>query len=69
MTRSGQISAGDIRGIYAEFIAIALDNDNMQLAKSVYAEAQIAFGYTTNDPDYASEKQYFEDRCKEMGLF
>ena len=69
MTRSGQISAGDIRGIYAEFIAIALDNDNMQLAKSGYAEAQIAFGYAVNTPDYASEKENFEEDCKSIGLF
>ena len=69
LTHSGQASASDFHNLYADIIAEALDNDNMQLAKSVYAEAQIAFGYTTNDPSYASEKQYFEDRCKEMGLF
>ncbi len=69
LTHSGEIYASDVHNIYADIIAEALDNDNMQLAKSVYAEAQIAFGYTTNDPDYASVKENFEEDCKSIGLF
>ena len=69
MTHSGQIIAAEVHYIYADIIAEALDNNNMQLAKSAYAEAQIAFGYTTNDPHYAFEKEQFEDDCKSMGLF
>ncbi len=69
LTHSGEIYASDVHNIYADIIAEALDNDNMQLAKSVYAEAQIAFGYTTNDPDYASVKKNFEEDCKSIGLF
>ena len=69
MTHSSELSADEIRDTYTQIIAAALDNDNMQLAKSIYAEAQIAFGYTTNDPDYASVKENFEEDCKSMGLF
>ena len=69
MLHSGQIDAVEIRYTYVDIIAYALDNDNMQLAKSAYAEAQIAFGYVANDPHYASAKESFEDDCKSMGLF
>ena len=69
MLQSGQIDIVDIHVTYINIIDDALVDDNIPLAKSAYAEAQIAFGYAVNSPDYASEKEYFEKDCKSIGLF
>ena len=69
MLQSGQIDIVDIHVTYINIIDDALVDDNIPLAKSAYAEAQIAFGYAANDPDYASVKENFEEDCKSIGLF
>lgn len=69
MLQSGQIDIVDIHVTYINIIDDALVDDNIPLAKSAYAEAQIAFGYAANDPDYASVKENFEEDCKHIGLF
>lgn len=62
LLHSGQISAFDVRKQYDEIMDyyVAGGEETKQLARAAYAEGLLAFSYTTNDPDYASQKETFE---------
>lgn len=59
--RSGNESVYLLAEIYCVFIDYAINNENPQVARSAYAEAQSAFASVTNSPDYADAKAQFEE--------
>lgn len=59
--RSGNESAYLLTEIYCVFIEYAINNGDLQVARSAYAEAQSAFASVTNNPNYAEAKAEFED--------
>lgn len=59
--RSGNESPYLLTEIYCVFIEYAINNEDLQVARSAYAEAQSAFASVTNNPDCAEAKAEFED--------
>ena len=63
LLHSGQISAFDVRKQYDEIMEYyaAGGEEKKQLARAAYAEGLLALSYAKNDPDYASQKEGFEN--------